>query len=144
MACGVRRGAVLTIAQGTDAVGCTFYDMNPSSPIFDFALEDAFLWQDARENWHALTHKKEPGYGSKGDAGHLFSIDGLTWSIGAASPYNDTIVYTDGSTHTCSKRARPQLVIGAAGQPVYLSTGCAWSKATGDYTVTTVQPVAAA
>lgn len=58
------------------ADGCTYIDMTPTAPIFDFALEDAFLWQDARQNWHALTHKKEPGYGPKGDAGHLFSMDG--------------------------------------------------------------------
>ena len=73
--------------------------------------------------------------------GHLFSVDGITWSIGVVdAPYNNTLMFTDGTTVQTGKRARPQLVV-ENGAPTYLTTG-AELPGHGDFVFTTVQPVA--
>ncbi len=121
-------------------INCTYVDKSPEFPLFDFALEDVYVWVDANANYHALTHKKKPAYGPRGDSGHIFSTDGIHWYISKISPYNDTIYFKDGTTFSCKKRARPKLVI-ENGAPIALSTGCEVSRETGDHTITTVQPI---
>eukprot|EP01063_Lacrimia_lanifica_P028813 TRINITY_DN427_c0_g1_i1.p1 TRINITY_DN427_c0_g1~~TRINITY_DN427_c0_g1_i1.p1 ORF type:complete len:346 (+),score=72.24 TRINITY_DN427_c0_g1_i1:62-1039(+) len=124
--------------------GCEWQDMTQTAPIFNYALEDQYLWADKRGNLHAITHKKGPG-GLPGDAGHFYSADlGKTWTMGYRPPYTDEIELMDGSSFVCSKRARPMLVLSEDGLPEYLLTGCGVKKDGGvgkDRTRTTVQPI---
>eukprot|EP01052_Picozoa_sp_SAG31_P021693 SAG31_NODE_1690_length_7524_cov_2.991919_3_plen_399_part_00 len=126
-------------------------DKSAAAPLFDWAMEDQFVWRDKRGFYHALTHKGKPegspdrqsklhNSGQKTIAGHLFSRDGLHWSIGSEPPYNCTIAFTDGSSITATKRARPQLLVSAGGEPLILATG-AQLQGDADFTFTTVQPI---
>jgi len=110
-------------------------DLTPHAPLFPFALEDAFIWQNRRGEYHALTHK------GAGVSGHLYSRDGLSWAIGGTSPYNTTLAFTDGTSLEVGKRARPQLLLSAAGDPLLLTTGCGL-RGDGDFVFTSVQPIA--
>lgn len=121
----------------------TLVDLSPDAPLFNFPLEDQFLWRDKRGFFHALTHKDRPD--AKGDktgvAGHLFSRDGIhDWQIGANSPYNTTLTFEDGSVIELGKRARPQLLV-KDGVPQLLTTGAGLPNR-GDFSFTTVQPIA--
>eukprot|EP01084_Bolivina_argentea_P237885 399686_1 len=118
-----------------------FIDLTPYQPIANFPLEDPYLWKDFRNNFHMITHKKKPNYGpNDGSGGHLFSIDGIHWNISRNSPYNNTIIYNDGTFEQVTSRQRPQLVI-ENGRVKYVSNGVTYSHNTGDYTFTIVQPV---
>jgi len=118
--------------------GCEWVDQSPTAPLFPFAVEDQFLWQDTRGNLHIITHKSDPNQGGHSDAGHAFSADlGATWHFSGTPPYNDTIP-TAGGAQNCGKRARPSLVL-KGGKPAYLLTGCGLGG--GDRTRTTVQPI---
>eukprot|EP01063_Lacrimia_lanifica_P000402 TRINITY_DN101_c0_g1_i1.p1 TRINITY_DN101_c0_g1~~TRINITY_DN101_c0_g1_i1.p1 ORF type:complete len:382 (+),score=129.96 TRINITY_DN101_c0_g1_i1:60-1205(+) len=109
--------------------------------IFDFAIEDQYLWADQRGNLHVITHKKGPG-GLPGDAGHFYSADmGKTWTMGYRPPYTDEIAIDDGSVQVCGKRARPMLVLSEDGAPEYLLTGCSVPDMGDGRVRTTVQPI---
>eukprot|EP01047_Picozoa_sp_COSAG01_P058417 COSAG01_NODE_6883_length_3452_cov_6.226663_1_plen_460_part_00 len=147
----------LGVATSTGWAATALSDLTPTRPIFDFPLEDAYVWRDARGFYHALTHKGRPGdsggevqreVGARGQAesqgrvkaGHLFSRDGLRWSIGSDPPYNSTITFMDGTVMQTGKRARPQLVVSSEGNPLLLTTG-AELAGDHDFVFTTVQPI---
>ena len=138
----------LGIATAASWDSMTLDDKTPAAPLFPFPLEDQYVWRCKRGFYHALTHKGQPrapdrqlGGGKTPMAGHLFSRDGLAWSIGTTdAPYNNSIALTDGTTLRTGKRARPQLVV-KDGAPLYLTTG-AEAAHDGDFVFTTVQPIA--
>lgn len=84
------------------------------------------------------THKNGDG----GEAGHLWSVDGVDWQISPVSPYNSTITLLGGGVEMVGKRARPMLLV-EKGRPRYLSTGAGYPKAQhgGDHTFTTMQEI---
>ena len=54
------------------------------------------------------------------------SEDGLTWHVASEWAYSLTVQYTDGSSHTFAKRARPQLALDPhTGEPIALFNGAA-------------------
>lgn len=50
----------LGVATAVSWDAMTLEDRTPKTPIFPFALEDQYVWQDRRGNFHALTHKGMP------------------------------------------------------------------------------------
>jgi hypothetical protein len=53
---------------------------NDSKPFLQLDVEDPFLWQDKRGNFHALHHWQSPGSGAL-NGGHSFSHDGVHWNF---------------------------------------------------------------
>ena len=65
-------------------------------------FEDAFLWIDARDNFHVLCHVYR--YGEARDtcvnstvSAHLFSSSGYSWTLGEEQPYSTNILTPDTS-----------------------------------------------
>ncbi len=93
--------------------------------------EDPFLWQDARGNFHLITHNQNTGNrcGSRAAgsacAAHLFSRDSYTWTVGAAAVYGPSVRLSNGTVARFQTRQRPQLVFDdtATMRPAFLFTG---------------------
>eukprot|EP00040_Diaphanoeca_grandis_P039909 m.260567 g.260567 ORF g.260567 m.260567 type:complete len:488 (-) comp40130_c0_seq1:87-1550(-) len=96
------------------------------------AVEDPFVWQDHRGNFHALFHKftdEHPGCG-----GHAFSRDGFDWTLPTANAYTTMISTSDGHNTTFFRRERPHLLFDDSGtRPVALFTSLTnWGQSGGD------------
>eukprot|EP00051_Salpingoeca_urceolata_P007620 m.99073 g.99073 ORF g.99073 m.99073 type:complete len:507 (+) comp15314_c0_seq1:60-1580(+) len=82
---------------------------SPGSP----AVEDPFVWQDHRGNFHALFHKftdEHPGSG-----GHAFSTDGFSWTLTDEAAYTTVVTTADGTEHPFNRRERPHLLFDSTG-----------------------------
>ena len=55
--------------------------------------EDPFLWRSQR-GYHMLLHNFQ---GPQGPSAMAFSVDGREWHLGAETPFNCTLAFTDGS-----------------------------------------------
>eukprot|EP01043_Picozoa_sp_COSAG02_P072942 COSAG02_NODE_13966_length_1326_cov_1.089650_2_plen_101_part_00 len=55
--------------------------------------------------------------------GHAWSSDGITWSEPRVGAYNTTIELVDGTSMTCSRRERPQIVQDEHGMPLVMFSG---------------------
>lgn len=131
----------LGMAKGSNATG-PFQDLTPEAPIVPFAVEDPYLWIDARGNFHMLTHKKDPSVPSpdrSGSLGHIYSQNGVEWHASANAPVSKLIALNDGTSVKVGQLARPQLFI-ENGSPKYLSAG-AGAFGPGDHTTTVVLPL---
>jgi len=102
--------------------------------IFGHTGEDPSVFVDHRGYYHmlfnALPYKCVPKFHQ---GAHAWSIDGINWSTPRVGAFDTTIQFTDGSSMTCERRERPQMVLGKDGRPVALSsavTGC--PKSLGD------------
>ena len=42
---------------------------------------------------------------------HAWSRDGISWSEPRVGAYNTTVLFTDGTNMTCSRRERPQMIL---------------------------------
>lgn len=103
---------------------------NPSSgtPILTHTGEDPSIFVDHRGNYHmlfnALPYKCVPKFQQ---GGHAWSKDGIEWSAPRVGAFDTTIHFSDGSSMTCDRRERPQMVLGKDGMPLALIsavTGC--------------------
>jgi hypothetical protein len=123
------------------------YTRARTSPILQNHMEDAFVWQDMRGNYHFLAHSLEPG-GGFGDGPkvgrHAFAADLFgEWTFGARElAFNTTVRFTDGSAESFYRRERPQLLFSDDGKmtPQYLITGVQSVGVGTSFTL--VQPVA--
>lgn len=83
--------------------------------------EDPWIWQDARDHWHALFHDMSPDAPT---GRHAFSRDGVAWTLTSELVYNGTVLYADGSSITYTKRERPHLLLDVRTRtPLALFTG---------------------
>ena len=111
---GLSRGGVLSREASSDGVVTapswkgpyTFHSQvgNSSSP----SVEDPFVWQDRRGNFHALFHKftdETPNCG-----GHAYSQNGMDWILTNEPAYQTTIATADGAEHPFTRRERPHLL----------------------------------
>ena len=55
--------------------------------------------------------------------GHAWSRDGVEWSEPRVGAYNTTVVFTDGTSMTCQRRERPQMVQDEHGVPLVMFSG---------------------
>ena len=91
-------------------------------------VEDPFIWQDGRGNFHALFHKftdEHPGCG-----GHAFSHNGFDWTLHNVAAYETTVRTADGADHAFNRRERPHLLFeeGTARPTVLYTTLTNWSS----------------
>lgn len=117
------------------------------------SVEDPFIWQE-NGVYHALAHAFLPFYGV-----HAFApIPGpgfnwtfpLNWTVTGVA-YDNVVKFTDGTTHTFSRRERPHLVwdtprsVRAGGTAVSLSNGVQYAgrprEAYADGVFTLLQPL---
>ena len=121
--------------------------MERGGPVFpQQSLEDTFMWQDPRGNFHSLFHTWE---GAPALGGHAFSRDGLNWDYSPTPPYYfEASVGSPNTTFNFHRRERPHLMFNAAGDPIYLTNGVApFAPGTkerqqfGDWTYTAVFPI---
>ena len=86
--------------------------------------EDPSVFRDHRGYYHmlfnALPYKCVP---KNQQGGHAWSLDGINWSSPRIGAFDTTIRFTDGSSITCERRERPQMVIGKDGKPLALVSG---------------------
>lgn len=89
-----------------------------------YHVEDPFLWIDKRGNWHIINHAYRndefENCGSSVASAHFFSTDGKDWHWGP-QPYNHTVHYDDGTSHTYTTLERPNLHFDATGQLTHLN-----------------------
>ena len=87
-------------------------DKNKGKSIFSHTAEDPMVFRDTRGNYHmlvnALPYKCSPKFHQ---GGHAWSRDGINWSEPRLGAFNTTILFQDGSTMTCERRERPQMIL---------------------------------
>lgn len=94
------------------------------NPIFKHTAEDPSVFIDKRGNWHMLVNALPGGCNPKThQGGHAWSRDGITWSEPRVGAYNTTVLFTDGTSMTCTRRERPQMVLDADGIPLVMFAG---------------------
>jgi hypothetical protein len=80
--------------------------------------EDPFLWIDARDHWHVLSHTWSAlPYPSNAISGHGFSIDGTLWHFSPSEPYGNAVTHADGSVQRFSTLERPKLLFADPARP---------------------------
>lgn len=93
-------------------------------PLFNHTAEDPFVFADHRGNYHmlmnAMPYQCEPKYQQ---GAHAWSRDGVHWSEPRVGAFNTTIQFNDGTSITCQRRERPQMVRDPSGVPLVLFTG---------------------
>lgn len=107
-------------------------------------IEDMFVWQDRRGNFHALFHVMYDCGEHSPCGGHAFSVDGWKWMWGGTC-YNGTVRYDDGSTFDFPYVERPHLIFDRDGvTPVALTNGVkpGWGI-DGDQSFTLLRPLKA-
>ena len=94
------------------------------NPIFKHTAEDPSVFIDHRGNWHMLVNALPGGCNPKvQQGGHAWSKDGVVWSEPRTGAYNTTIVFTNGTSFTCSRRERPQMILDGDGVPLAMTSG---------------------
>lgn len=106
------------------------YTKMQDHPIFDYDVEDPFLWQDKRGHYHMLLHSLEPegGFGDGPKVGrHAFArkFEGPWTYNNETLAFNTTVEFTDGTKVDYFRRERPQLFFSEDGEmtPLYLTNG---------------------
>jgi hypothetical protein len=95
------------------------------NPIFQHTAEDPSAFQDRRGNWHMLVNALPGGCNPKfQQGGHSWSTDGVEWSEPRVGAYNTTVLFTDGTNMTCTRRERPQMILDPeTGVPIAMTSG---------------------
>jgi hypothetical protein len=95
------------------------------NPVFNHTAEDPSVFRDTRGNWHMLVNALPGGCNPKlQQGGHAWSRDGVVWSEPRMGAYNGSIALTDGSTMTCNRRERPQMILDpSTGAPLAMTSG---------------------
>ncbi|KAI1332333.1 hypothetical protein F5Y16DRAFT_420449 [Xylariaceae sp. FL0255] len=109
-------------------------------------IEDPFMWQDKRGNWHMLVHwliditlrLKGPRVGA-----HLYARNWKgPWTFNNATlAFNTTVDFTDGTSILYYRRERPKLYFSDDGEmtPIYLINGVQEFNTSASYTL--IQPI---
>eukprot|EP01063_Lacrimia_lanifica_P035701 TRINITY_DN688_c1_g1_i1.p1 TRINITY_DN688_c1_g1~~TRINITY_DN688_c1_g1_i1.p1 ORF type:complete len:349 (+),score=139.78 TRINITY_DN688_c1_g1_i1:42-1088(+) len=103
----------------------------PTHPPSSAVLEDPYLYQDQRGNWHAVFHAYDTSVfdhcGSSPISGHSFSRDLKTWSTlpTYVQPYDGTVRRADGTDVVLSTLERPKFVFDGEGRITHLFNGAA-------------------
>jgi hypothetical protein len=96
----------------------------PNFPVYDYHVEDPFLWVDQRGNWHIINHAysnvQYTNCSGSDVSAHFFSEDGIIWSF-SQQPYGHTVNYDDGSSHTYVTLERPNLHFDAEGTLTHIN-----------------------
>lgn len=83
------------------------------------------MWIDKRGNWHIINHAynnyEYTDCGNSTLSAHFFSSDGKNWSMIGTRPYDHTVQYDDGSSHTYTTLERPNLHFDESGQITHLN-----------------------
>jgi len=104
------------------------------NPIFKHTAEDPSIFIDKRGNWHMLVNALPGGCVPKfQQGGHAWSKDGVEWSEPRTGAYNTTVVFTNGTSFTCSRRERPQMILDSTGTPLAMTSGVTGCPAFGVY-----------
>ena len=93
--------------------------------MYTHTSEDPSVFQDQRGNYHMLVNALPGGCNPKvQQGGHAWSHDGVKWSEPRVGAYNTTVLFTDGTNMTCSRRERPQMLLDPkSGAPLAMSSG---------------------
>eukprot|EP00316_Scyphosphaera_apsteinii_P004808 CAMPEP_0119322746 /NCGR_PEP_ID=MMETSP1333-20130426/59059_1 /TAXON_ID=418940 /ORGANISM="Scyphosphaera apsteinii, Strain RCC1455" /LENGTH=281 /DNA_ID=CAMNT_0007330047 /DNA_START=543 /DNA_END=1388 /DNA_ORIENTATION=+ len=96
-----------------------------ANPIYNHTGEDPSVFVDARGNFHLLSNGYPgPCKPKAWQGGHAWSRDGVTWSEPRVGAFSTTVSFMDGTSMTCARRERPQMVMDPQnGRPAYLVTG---------------------
>ena len=142
MAVGGNSNYSLALAFGARCSAFACQEWSPALPRTPPRTgEDPWIWQDARDHWHALFHDMAPDL----PAGrHAFSADGLAWTLTAELAYTGAVEFEDGSSVAFTKRERPHLLLDPASRaPLALFTGVMQHpEHVDDHTFTLAQAVA--
>eukprot|EP00937_MAST-01D_sp_MAST-1D-sp2_P001203 g1203.t1 len=97
----------------------------PSGSVYTHTSEDPSVFVDHRGNYHMLVNALPGGCNPKvQQGGHAWSRDGVAWSEPRVGAYNGTVQFTDGSSMTCGRRERPQMIQDPeTGRPLAMSAG---------------------
>jgi hypothetical protein len=102
------------------------YSVVGNTTTFPMSLEDTYMFQDPRGNFHALFHSFVKG----AVGGHAFSRDGSSWTFASKAngflqdgAYSRVVTLANGTRLTLDRRERPHLLLDAAGNPAYLTNG---------------------
>lgn len=94
------------------------------NPIYKHTSEDPSVFIDHRGHWHMLINALPGGCNPKlQQGGHAWSKDASTWSEPRTGAYNTTVQFTDGTSMTCVRRERPQMVLDRKGVPLVMFAG---------------------
>ena len=138
----------------TDWRNASSYTPEPG-PLFVLggsgAEDPSNIWKtrsaDGTEAFHALFHDEQATRcmlptGCSANGRHAFSLDGRAWRYASEDAWTRDVAFDDGSTLVANTRARPHVILDAAGQPTHLSTGLqAELAAVSDYVWTLVTPL---
>lgn len=111
---------------GASSAPPVFTDLTPSAPIFPWACEDPYVFQDPDSGyWHIIGHR------TGNDSHPLADVSAHAvaptwkgpWLITPTQPYSRHIEWTGGGAAWVQKRERPHLIWTRAGRPVALANG---------------------
>jgi len=109
--------------------------------IKPYGAEDPMLWQDANGIIHAILHDEQGDNRCTAIGRHAFSDDGgENWHYGAEDAYNGTVAWRGGDAVALFRRERPHMIVGKAGQPLFISNGVQ-ETTDSDRSWTLIQPV---
>jgi hypothetical protein len=90
-----------------------FADISHANVPENWMIEDPFMWIDKRDNWHIINHAynnyEYAQCGNSTASAHFFSADGKKWTTLGTRPYDHTVHYDDGTSHTYTTLERPNL-----------------------------------
>lgn len=87
------------------------------APVFDFGMEDSFMWQDPQGNFHALFHAWDD------IGGHAYSEDGFHWTYAPTKAYSTKVTIESGEVIDYGRRERPRLIFDKKGNPTHIVNG---------------------
>eukprot|EP00935_MAST-01C_sp_MAST-1C-sp1_P002604 g2604.t1 len=105
----------------------------------EIRLDDPTIWMDQRGYWHALAHNGDGPFpcGHNGALGkayrdgnpspigcsaHLYSRDGVTWTMSPVAAHNASVQFQDG-TSIDGFRERPKVLVTPEGQLTHIFNG---------------------
>ena len=97
------------------------------------------MWQDTRGHWHVLAHNGDGPFpcGDTGPLGtafrdgnpntvgcsiHLYSRDGIDWTMSPVAAHNSSVTFEDGS-HVDGFRERPKVLVTPEGRITHIFSG---------------------
>jgi hypothetical protein len=87
-------------------------------PSLPYTVEDPYMWIDPRGSFHIINHAYNTGQKTNCSTSHVsshfFSADGKTWGH-SDQPYDHTVQFDDGTSHSFCTLERPSLIFTAEG-----------------------------
>jgi hypothetical protein len=115
-------GEIIGVQQCANATAVC--EGNVGNQVFNHTAEDPSVFVDARGRYHMLVNALPGGCQPKSiQGGHSWSLDGVTWSEPRVGAYNGTVQFTDGTSMTCGRRERPQMIQDDANVPLAMTAG---------------------